>query len=43
MGSGDDPDFWGEMGWTAMWLFAAFLAAAVAVGVALIGFGAGWL
>ncbi|WP_281034348.1 hypothetical protein [Mesorhizobium sp. M4A.F.Ca.ET.090.04.2.1] len=41
-GGGNNPDFWGEMMWTAAWIIAAFLAVAIAVGVALIGLGVGW-
>lgn len=39
---GNDPEFWGEFAWTVFWIVVAFLAAAVAVGVALIGFGVAW-
>jgi hypothetical protein len=42
-GGGNNPEFWGEIMWTAIWIIVAFLALMVAVGVALIGFGGGWL
>lgn len=41
-GGGNNPDFWGEAIWTAVWITLAFIVAAIAVGLALIAFGAGW-
>ncbi|WP_281405466.1 hypothetical protein [Mesorhizobium sp. B2-5-9] len=41
--SGNDTELWGEMMWTAIRIVGAFLAAMIAVGVTLLGFGVGWL